>query len=291
LKNINQFLRPNEEEKNGSDDDKIQKEKLSDFFYKIDSHGSNDSDEDGLVYPMSISRDKKGDRKKKIIKFTFLVFLFILLILFLVFSTPPFRTFSVRLGYFADKITEETVSLSEASEISIHTRDCIVYLLENTNSRDEIELYVSAPRITNIATPKEGTVQYINVLSELNSVMCYVEIKIPGGVNIPKLSFKLEGDEIPDLMIYDFKEDSTWNNPMLIDELNFDIIESYPNVLFKNQHQVANLNVQGSYCVCNFEKLKIQKMKFAVTLGSLSVIQNSMYSVNRMTVKTPKGTH
>jgi hypothetical protein len=285
------LLRLDREKKNGDDDDKIQKEKISNFFYKIDLHSSNDLDEDCLVYPMSIIYDKNADKRKKIIKYTFLALLFILLILFLVFSTTPFRTFSVRLGYFADKITKETISLSEASEISIHTRDCIVYLLENTDSRDEIELYVSAPRITNIATPKEGTVQYINVLSELNSVMCYVEIKIPGGVNIPKLSFKLEGDKIPDLMIYDYKDDSTWNNPMLIDELNFDIIESYPNVLFKNQHQVANLNVQGSYCVCNFEKLKIQKMKFAVTLGSFSVIQNSMYSVNKMTVKTPKGTH
>jgi hypothetical protein len=90
-------------------------------------------------------------------------------------------------------------------------------LLENTNSRDEIELYVSAPRITDIDTPKEGTTQYINVLSELNSVMCFVEIKIPGGVNISKLSFKLEGDKISNLIIYDYKDDSIWNNPMLID--------------------------------------------------------------------------
>jgi hypothetical protein len=164
-------------------------------------------------------------------------------------------------------------------------------LLENTDSRDEIELYVSAPRITDIAIPKEGTTQYINVLSELNSVMCFVEIKIPGGVNIPKLSFKLEGDKISDLIIYDYKDDSTWSNPMLIDELNFNIVESYPNVFFKNQHQVAHLKVQGSYCACNFEKMKIKKMEFAVTLGSLSVIQNSIYSVNKMTIKTPKGTH
>jgi hypothetical protein len=70
--------------------------------------------------------------------------------------------------------------------------------------------------------------------------------------------------------------------------MNFNIVKSYPNVLFKNQHQVAHLKVQDSYCVCNFEKMKIKKMEFAVTLSSLSIIQNSMYTVNKMTVKTPK---
>ena len=211
--------------------------------------------------------------------------------LFLIASTVPFRRLSFRLGYFADQVTTETMSLDGVTEVAVNTKDCIVYLLENTESQNEIKLYVSAPRVTDIDTTKDGSVQKISIQSEENTVRCYVEIKMPGGVNIPKLKFNSEGDRIQDLVFYDYKDGSTWNTPLIIGELEFIIDDSFPNIIFDNEHEVTTLTVSGSYCVCNFHKLKITTMNFDVTLGSLSVIQNSEISANKVTVNTPLGTH
>ena len=78
---------------------------------------------------------------------------------------------------------------------------------------------------------------------------------------------------------------------MILGELSIQISESYPNVIFKNEHEVDSLVVSGTYCVCNFHNMKIKSMNFSVVLGSLSIIQNRAYSVNKMLVKTPHGTH
>ena len=78
---------------------------------------------------------------------------------------------------------------------------------------------------------------------------------------------------------------------MIIGELSIKVSESYPNVIFENEHEVDLLVISGTYCVCNFHNMKIKSMDFSVVLGSLSIIQNSVYSVNKMLVKTPHGTH
>ena len=251
----------------------------------------DDSDDDDFVYPLSVKYDAKKGRSKLIIKYTSLALLLILLGAFFAFSTPLFRRLPFRIGYFADQITEETLSFDGVTEIAIQTRDCIVYLLENTASNNEIDLYISAPRSTTINTPLEGTIQKIDILSDVDSVKCYVEIKIPGGVTIQKLSLNYEGDKIPDLMLYDYKGDSTWNSPLKVTLLDIKVADSYPNILFQNAHEITELTVSGTYCVATFNKLKISKMTFAVTLGSLSIVQNSAIPVNKMTVRTPYGTH
>jgi hypothetical protein len=249
------------------------------------------SNEEEFVYPLSMKYDTKTKRKMMIDRYIWFGILVLLFVLFIIFSLKPFRRAPIRLGYFADKITIKTVFIDGASEIDIQTKDWVVYLLENTDSKNEIELYVSASRVTDINTPREGGVQKIEVLSEINTVLWYAEIRIPGGVTIPKISFKFQGDRIDNLMLYDFKDDSNWVTPLIVTELQFKISDAYPNILMKNSHQVSTLTVSGSYCVCNFHTLKIGSMNFDVTLGSLSIIQNSGVNVNKMIVKTPHGTH
>ena len=78
-------------------------------------------------------------------------------------------------------------------------------------------------------------------------MQCFVEMKIPGGVIIPKLTFKFDGDTIEDLQIYDYKDNSKWTTPMIITNLVFTISNAYPNVMFQNPHQVSSLTVSGSY--------------------------------------------
>ena len=116
-------------------------------------------------------------------------------------------------------------------------------------------------------------------------------MKIPGGVTIPKLTFTFDGDTIEDLQIYDYKDGSKWTTPMIITNLVFTVSNAYPNVMFQNPHQVSSLSVSGSYCNCNFDYLKIASMTFTVNVGSLSILQNSIYTQNSIIVKTPHGTH
>jgi hypothetical protein len=123
LKTVDILSKPNRERESDSDEDEISNKKIANLPYELKIADENDIDEDGLVYPMSIRYDRKADTKKKIIKYSFLALLFVLFILLIIFSTPPFRTFSIRLEYFADRITKKTVSLNGISEISIHTKD------------------------------------------------------------------------------------------------------------------------------------------------------------------------
>lgn len=61
--------------------------------------------------------------------------------------------------------------------------------------------------------------------------------------------------------------------------------------ILQNAHTVSTLTVSGSYCICSFSTMKIASMTFAVTVGSLDINQNSVYTQNSVTLKTPHGTH
>ena len=102
----------------------------------------------------------------------------------------------------------------------------------------------------------------------MKPVEWYVELRIPGGVRIPKLSFSYDGDGTNDVLLYDQKGNNKWNNPMIIGELSIKVSESYPNVIFENEHEVDLLVISGTYCVCNFHNMKIKSMDFSVVLGS-----------------------
>ena len=116
-------------------------------------------------------------------------------------------------------------------------------------------------------------------------------IKIPGGTSLDKLAFNYDGDQIKKIKLLDHKDGSSWSLPLKIGELVIQSANSGPHVYFKNEHQVENLKVNGHSVICNFEKLKISAMDFEVVFGSLSILQNKQFSENKITVKTPHGTH
>jgi hypothetical protein len=207
-----------------------------------------ETDEEDNVYPLSIKYDKKKARKIAIYRYIFLFTLLIIMIPTDLYTNNAARSFEYRTGFWANRIFEETIQMSGVTEFSINPKNCIIYILENTKSSSEIELYVSADRNADVSTPKVGTVQYINFKAANSAVQCYAEIKIPGGVTITKLSLTLNGDSISDLVIRDFKDDSTWKTPMTITTLEMTISDSYPNVLFHHAHVVTTLTVSGTYC-------------------------------------------
>ena len=138
---------------------------------KLPDSGEVEEDDDGEVYPLSIKYDRKQDKIRKIVKYSILVVLLVFFILFIFFSLNSFsRKFSVRLGYFADKVTEEEVSLNGITELAVNTKNCVLYLLENPDSRSKVEIYVSAGRSTSIDTFTRETVQSIEILSDIETV-------------------------------------------------------------------------------------------------------------------------
>ena len=78
---------------------------------------------------------------------------------------------------------------------------------------------------------------------------------------------------------------------MVITTMAISITGSYPNIDFTNAHTVSSLTVSGSYCICSFSTMKIASMTFTISVGSLNINQNSAYTQNSVTVKTPHGTH
>ena len=78
---------------------------------------------------------------------------------------------------------------------------------------------------------------------------------------------------------------------MIITTLSFTISNSYPTIMFQNAHQISSLTVSGLFCNCDFQYMKIASMTFTVSVGSLNILQNSAYTQNSITVKTPHGTH
>lgn len=99
------------------------------------------------------------------------------------------------------------------------------------------------------------------------------------------------GDFIPDLLVYDSKDGSTWTNPMIITTLEITVSDSYPNIIFENAHTFTTLTVSGTYYICNFHTLKISSMTYGITVGSLSINQNSAIPSNKISITTPDGTH
>ena len=208
-----------------------------------------------------------------------------------IYSPTESKYSSTRIGYFADRIYTKSVSISGVTEISINTKNCIIYLLENTRSSSLIDLYVSASRSTTVSASLSGTIQSIYVQSDAGTVQWYAEIKIPGGVTLTKLSFNFDGDTIDNLQLSDYKGSSKWTTPMIITTLSFTILSSYPTITFQNAHQISSLTVSGLFCNCDFQYMKIASMTFTVNVGSLNILQNSAYTQNSITVKTPHGTH
>ena len=229
--------------------------------------------------------------KINIYKYLFLVIIIVLLIPYDIYFPEQSKKYENRIGYYADRIFIDSISLAGLTEINAITKNWVVYLLENKGSSNSIDFYISASRSTSITNLLSGTAQSITISSDTNTVQCYVEMKIPGGVTIPKLTFTFDGDTIEDLQIYDYKDGSKWTTPMIITNLVFTVSNAYPNVMFQNPHQVSSLSVSGSYCNCNFDYLKIASMTFTVNVGSLSILQNSIYTQNSIIVKTPHGTH
>ena len=250
----------------------------------------DESDEDD-VYPLSIKYNPNKVWKTNFYRFTCLIIILILMIPSNFYTDNAAKSFEYRTGYYADRIFEASLSINGVNEFAVKTHNCIVYLLENTASSSSVDVYVSASRSTSVSSPLSDSVQTISVQSDGVDVQCYVEIHIPGGITIPKLSFTYLGDSSQYVLLYDYKDGSSWMKPMIITNLVFSITDSYPNIHFENAHTVSSLTVSGSYCVCSFEKLKIASMTYTVSVGSLSVIQNSMYSQNSVIVKTPHGTH
>ena len=173
----------------------------------------------------------------------------------------------------------------------LRPKNWIVYLLENTGSSSNINVYISTSRSTSVSYSLASSVQTISVQSDSGAVQWYVELYIPGGVTIPKLSFTYDGDANQNVLLYDYKGSSTWIKPMIITTMVFAIANSYPTVYFQNAHTVSTLTVSGSYWIWSFSTLKIASMTFTVTVGSLNINQNSAYTTNSVTVKTPHGTH
>lgn len=78
---------------------------------------------------------------------------------------------------------------------------------------------------------------------------------------------------------------------MVITTMAFTVSNSYPTVYFQNAHTVSTLTASGSYLVCSFSTMKIASMTFTISVGSLNINQNSVYTQNKITLKTPHGTH
>jgi hypothetical protein len=157
------------------------------------------------------------------------------------------ETFEYRIGFFADLVTEETISMAGSTEFRVETKNCIVYLLENTGSSTEISVFVSADRSTEISFPKEGAVQYFRITAKDSYLQCYVELKFPGGVTIPKLSFYYSGDTSDDVLLFDHKDSYQWQTPMKITEFYLDVMDSRPHVYLNSPHEVATLKARGVF--------------------------------------------
>lgn len=58
------------------------------------------------------------------------------------------------------------MSISGVTEFKIQTKNCIVYFLKNTESNNNIELYVSAATSSSVSTTLNGGIQEFKVSSE-----------------------------------------------------------------------------------------------------------------------------
>jgi hypothetical protein len=131
----------------------------------------DDSEDEEDVYPLSKKYIKSKDRRVILTRYIMLSIALILFILFVVSSVLPMtQTLSVRLGYFADKITTEEFTLADFSEIAVNTKNCITYLLESNGAADKAEIYVSADRSSSIDISIEGSILNVKVVAEVSTV-------------------------------------------------------------------------------------------------------------------------
>ena len=195
-----------------------------------------------------------------------------------------------KFGLFANQITEESYDSNQIREINVKIKDCFVYLLENTKN-SSVDVEISGSGSTSIGSFFQDGVLGIDVDSKESTMKCQTVIRVPGGTYLDKLSFVYEGGSLAIVQLLDHKGKSSWDTPLNIGELSIKVRDSSPHISLRNEHKVEKLAVSGDFCVCNFEKLKISEMDFEVVLGSLSVLQNKIYTENKITVKTPHGTH
>ena len=207
-------------------------------------------EEEFEVYPLSQKYNRKKENRMLYIRlFAIFIVVFIFLILVIdLWRGNIFQHSPVRLGFFADRITEASVSMKEIDSYRINTRNCNIYLLENTESDTESMVYVSASRDTNVEIYHKNGTQFVRIIDEVTTVGCYVEIRIPGSSYIRELSLRYRGDRIPDLMLYDNKHKTPWKTPLTIQNLIINIKDAFPNIYFLNPHKVSYLEVAGTYC-------------------------------------------
>ena len=96
--------------------------------------------------------------------------IFALLATFIIISFLKWtRTLPIRIGYFADKITEDEFGLKEIININVKTKNCITYLLES-NNEETIKVYVSAGRSTDINNYVQDSQLNVNIKAEVETV-------------------------------------------------------------------------------------------------------------------------
>ena len=148
---------------------------------------------------------------------------------------------------------------------------------------------MSSNRDASLSTSMSGTTQTIVANSDSSLPKCFLEIKIPGGVSINQMSFIFTGGLSENMLVYDYKDGSSWNTPMIINTLQFTISDSYPVIKLENAHQVTSLSVTRTYCACTFVKVRINSMTYNINVGTLNINQNSVFTENKLTITTPDG--
>ena len=248
-----------------------------------------DESDDEQVYCLSRKYDKKEARFIMILRYILLIIIIFLSIPNDLYTGLESRNAPVRIGYFADVSQEKSVNLNNTSEFLFEVTNCNIYLLENKDSSSKIDLFMSSNRDASLSISVTGSTQTIIANSDTSLPKCFLEVKIPGGVSISQMSFKLDGGSSDNMLVYDHKDGSSWNTPMIINTLQFTISDSYPVIKFENAHQVTSLSVTGTYCACTFDKVRINSMTYDINVGTLSINQNSVFAENKVTITTPDG--
>ena len=72
----------------------------------------------------------------------------------------------VRIGYFADKVSDLSVDISSVSNVEFSIKNCRVYLLENTDSTTKIDIDISANRDTSISSDSSADPHTVTIHSD-----------------------------------------------------------------------------------------------------------------------------
>ena len=76
------------------------------------------------------------------VKYFFLIVIIVLLIPFDLYSLSETKTSKQRVGYFADRIYTDSISISGATEINLSIKNWVIYILENTINSNFVDLYM-----------------------------------------------------------------------------------------------------------------------------------------------------